>query len=163
MLTDRSMSLPVSLCPTGCAFLTYCARESAIKAQNALHEQKTLPGVSPSAGLWPFPPSGGAAMPVRTQSRSVFRKETGREINRYVRPFKIRLKAVSWCLSQGLRQPLIRCFQCRGLGGACDSKCQFICSFNFSQIAPFTKEKKEKAGETLLPSDRTSKNKHGRL
>lgn len=29
----------------GCAFVTFCERQAAVDAQQALHEKKTLPGV----------------------------------------------------------------------------------------------------------------------
>ena len=40
-----SLSLSHSPLPVGCAFVTYINRHSAIEAQKALHEKKTLPGV----------------------------------------------------------------------------------------------------------------------
>ncbi|XP_023971960.1 CUGBP Elav-like family member 3 isoform X33 [Physeter macrocephalus] len=89
----------------GCAFLTYCARDSALKAQSALHEQKTLPGMNRPIQVKPadsesrggrfctlgFNPSPSIRRP-RTWNRKLFvgmlgKQQTDEDVRKMFEPF----------------------------------------------------------------------------
>ncbi|KAK1895237.1 CUGBP Elav-like family member 3 [Dissostichus eleginoides] len=69
----------------GCAFLTYCARESALKAQSALHEQKTLPGMNRPIQVKPADSEGRGGQEVVCGHAGKAAERRGRE--RLFEPF----------------------------------------------------------------------------